>query len=294
MRTKVTVLGLGPMGVALAGAFLTTGHPTTVWNRTPGRAIDLVEDGAREEPTAAAAVMTSPVVVVCLASYDAVEEVVNPLVPQLRGRTVVNLSSGSPVQAREVAGLVDRAGAAYLDGVILTTPPGIGRAESLLLYGGPPKVFDEHHELLAALGEPLRVGADPALPSVYDTALLSQMWGTLTGWLHAVALIGADGPGGGVSAQAYTRVADRWMGSVRAFMNAYAPHIDAKSYPGEDFTLDLHLRTMEVLTHASELRGVRSGLPEVFEGLARRAVEAGHGDDSYARLVEFIRAGSPV
>ncbi|MGX2992745.1 NAD(P)-dependent oxidoreductase [Streptomyces sp. JNUCC 64] len=294
MRTKVTVLGLGPMGVALAGAFLAAGHPTTVWNRTPGRAVSLVEDGAREEPTAAAAVMASPVVVVCLASYDAVEEVLTALVPRLRGRAVVNVSSGSPVQAREVAGLVERSGAVYLDGVILTTPPGIGRAESLLLYGGAADVFAAHRETVAALGEPVHVGADPALPSVYDTALLSQMWGTLTGWLHAVALIGADGPGGGVSAQAYTQIADRWMGSVRAFMNAYAPHIDAGSYPGEDFTLDLHLRTMEVLTHASELRGVRSGLPEVFEGLTRRAVEAGHGEDSYARLVEFIRSGSAV
>ncbi|MFD5556972.1 NAD(P)-dependent oxidoreductase [Streptomyces sp. NPDC127068] len=294
MRAKVTVLGLGPMGVALAGAFLAAGHPTTVWNRSPGRGEALVEDGAREEPTAAAAVMASPVVVVCLASYDAVEEVLTPLVPQLRGRTVVNLSSGSPVQAREVAALVERAAADYLDGVILTTPAGVGIPTSMLLYGGPADSFAAHRDTVSALGDPLHVGTDPALPSVYDTALLSQLWGTLTGWLHAVALIGADGPGGGVSAQAYTEIADRWMGSVRAFMNAYAPHIDAGRYPGEEFDLDLHLRTMEVLSHASELRGVRSGLPEVFEGLARRAVEAGHGGDSYARLVEFIRAGSPV
>ncbi|RSS80895.1 NAD(P)-dependent oxidoreductase, partial [Streptomyces sp. WAC02707] len=43
---SVTVLGLGPMGRALAGAFLAAGVRTTVWNRTPGREADLVERGA--------------------------------------------------------------------------------------------------------------------------------------------------------------------------------------------------------------------------------------------------------
>ncbi|MYY09708.1 NAD(P)-binding domain-containing protein [Streptomyces sp. SID4919] len=294
MRAKVTVLGLGPMGAALASAFLAAGHPTTVWNRTPGRAGALIDRGAREESSAAAAVTAGPLVVICLVSYDAVEEVLAPLSAQLRGRTIVNLTSGSPVQAREAAALAQRCGADYLDGVIMTTPPGIGRPESLLLHGGAPEVFAACRDTLAALGDPVHVGADPALSSVYDTALLSQMWGTLTGWLHAVALIGSDGPGGGVTAREYTGIADRWMGSVSAFMNAYAPHVDSGRYPGGDFTLDLHLRTMEVLSHASELRGVASGLPQVFEELTRRAVDAGHGDDSYARLVEFMRVGGHV
>ena len=42
----VTVLGLGPMGRSLAGAFLDTGLRTTVWNRTPGRDRELVARGA--------------------------------------------------------------------------------------------------------------------------------------------------------------------------------------------------------------------------------------------------------
>ncbi|MFD0853266.1 NAD(P)-binding domain-containing protein, partial [Actinomadura adrarensis] len=32
-RAPVTVVGLGPMGAAMAAAFLANGHPTTVWNR---------------------------------------------------------------------------------------------------------------------------------------------------------------------------------------------------------------------------------------------------------------------
>ncbi|MER6901101.1 NAD(P)-binding domain-containing protein, partial [Amycolatopsis sp. NPDC000740] len=45
IRTPVTVVGLGSMGRALAGAFLAAGHPTTVWNRTPDKAAPLVAGG---------------------------------------------------------------------------------------------------------------------------------------------------------------------------------------------------------------------------------------------------------
>ncbi|AHH97786.1 hypothetical protein KALB_4424 [Kutzneria albida DSM 43870] len=285
----MTVLGLGPMGTTLAKAFLTAGHRTTVWNRTPGRAGNLAVRGAAEVALAAEAVDASPLVVVCLATYEAVHEVLVPIADQLVGRTVVNLTSGSPVHARETAAWVERQGADYLDGVIMTVPSGIGNQDFLLLYAGSQAAFDGSRGILVALGHPVYLGADAALASVYDTALLSLMWGTLTGWLHGVALIGADGPGGNVTATTYTTVADRWMKTVRAFMRSYAPQVDSGQYPGGEFTLELHQKTMDILAHASELRGVASGLPELVKELTGRAIAAGHGNDSYARLVEFIR-----
>ena len=42
----VTVIGLGPMGRAMAAAFLAAGQPTTVWNRTAGKADELLARGA--------------------------------------------------------------------------------------------------------------------------------------------------------------------------------------------------------------------------------------------------------
>ena len=45
---KVCVLGLGRMGVAIAERLLSAGHEVAVWNRTPGRADELVARGATE------------------------------------------------------------------------------------------------------------------------------------------------------------------------------------------------------------------------------------------------------
>lgn len=292
--TAVTVLGLGQMGAALAAAFLAAEHPTTVWNRTPGKADTLVRDGATAAASAAEAVTAAPLIVVCLADGDAVRDVLTPLGGRLAGRTLVDTTSGSPPQAREIAQWARTHDIDHLDGVLMTTPAGVGDPNSLQLYAGSRTAFDAHHATLAALGSPIHVGTDSALASVYDTALLGLMWGTLTGWLHAVALIGADGPGGNVSATAFTEVADRWMGSVRAFMTDYAPQIDAGHYPGGEFTLELHAHTMAILAHASRLRGVEPALPDLYNDLTGRALAAGHGDDSFARLIEFIRAASPA
>jgi 6-phosphogluconate dehydrogenase (decarboxylating) len=50
---SVAVLGLGRMGPALAGRLIDCGDEVTVWNRTRGRADDLLARGAREAPSLA-------------------------------------------------------------------------------------------------------------------------------------------------------------------------------------------------------------------------------------------------
>ncbi|MFF5975579.1 NAD(P)-binding domain-containing protein [Streptomyces sp. NPDC012769] len=50
---RVTVIGLGRMGRALAEAFLREGYETTVWNRTAARAEPLLAAGARFAPLGA-------------------------------------------------------------------------------------------------------------------------------------------------------------------------------------------------------------------------------------------------
>jgi 3-hydroxyisobutyrate dehydrogenase-like beta-hydroxyacid dehydrogenase len=102
MENPITVLGLGPMGRALAAALLGAGHPTTVWNRTPGRAGELLARGATEAATVADAVRSADTVVACLRDYDSLLDLLDPL-DGWSGRTLVNLTSGDPRQAGRAA-----------------------------------------------------------------------------------------------------------------------------------------------------------------------------------------------
>lgn len=284
-KPNVTVIGLGQMGSALADAFLAAGHPTTVWNRTRAKADALADKGATRAATVAEAVAASGLVVVCVLDYAAVRELLDPVAGALRGKTLVNLTTGSPEQARAEAEWAAGHGVGYLDGGIMTTPPGIGDSANMILYAGEPELLTAHRPTLEVLGDPVDLGADAGLASLYDAGLLGLMWSVFGGWLHATALAGADG----VTARDFTAVATRWLGTVSWFMSGYAEQIDAGVYPGEDATIDVQVAAIGHLLHAGEARGVDGRLPRLHLELMRGAVEAGHGGDSYARLIEAFR-----
>ena len=69
---RVAFLGLGRMGTLMAGHVLSAGHDLVVWNRTPGRASELVARGAREAETPAEAVLGAERVVLMLFGPDSV------------------------------------------------------------------------------------------------------------------------------------------------------------------------------------------------------------------------------
>src|SRR5262245_13058785 len=136
-RTSVTVLGLGNMGRALARAFLAGGHPTTVWNRSPHKADELVAAGARRADSVLDAVSAGELVVVCVVAYPAVHAIVDQAASALRGRTLVNLTADSPDNARAMALWAGDRGIDYLDGSILTPTVTIGTPGAVLIYSGP-------------------------------------------------------------------------------------------------------------------------------------------------------------
>jgi 3-hydroxyisobutyrate dehydrogenase-like beta-hydroxyacid dehydrogenase len=78
------------MGRALAKALVDRGHPTTVWNRTPGRSVD----GATHAPTAADAFAANDLVILCLLDLESVVAVLDGVT--VEGRTIVNLTTTSP------------------------------------------------------------------------------------------------------------------------------------------------------------------------------------------------------
>ncbi|CAL9675161.1 3-sulfolactaldehyde reductase (plasmid) [Streptomyces sp. enrichment culture] len=284
-RPAVTVMGLGSMGSALAAVLLERGHETTVWNRSAHKARPLVDRGARPAATPEEAIAASPLTIACVLDYEALHSVLDPVAGSLAGKVLVNLTSGSPEQARQAAAWARSHAADYLDGAIMTTPPGVGSPEMMFLYSGSHTAFEAHRPTLASLGDPLHLGTDPGLASLYDAALLGLMWSTMTGWLHGTALVGTEK----TPATDFTPVAIRWLTAVAGFLTTYAPQVDAGRYPGDDATIDVQIAAVDHLIHAAAARGVDNALPELLRSTMERAKAAGHGSDSYASVIEVLR-----
>jgi 3-hydroxyisobutyrate dehydrogenase-like beta-hydroxyacid dehydrogenase len=280
-NTPVSIIGLGLMGTALARAFLTAGHPTTVWNRTAAKADALVADGARLAPTIGDALGPDGVTILCLTDYSAVRELLGDA--GLEGTTLVNLTSGDSAQARETAGWAEKQGARYLDGAIMAVPPSIGTAEAVILLSGPEPDFD-----LGALGTISYLGEDPGLASLYDVAGLAMMWSVLNAWLQGTAMLKTAG----VDAATYAPFAQQIAVGVAGWLPGYAEQIDKGAFPAEVSALETDARAMAHLVEESEALGVNAELPKLLKAMADRAIAAGHGGEQYPVLIEeFSRAG---
>ncbi|MFE7897552.1 NAD(P)-dependent oxidoreductase [Streptomyces sp. NPDC057424] len=286
--TPVTVIGLGLMGQALAGAFLKAGHPTIVWNRTAGKADRLVAEGARPAPTVGDAIESGRLTVVCVTDYRAVREALGTSDVELSGTTLINLTSGDSGQARETARWAEARGARYLDGAVMAIPSTIGTSDAVILQSGARSDFDAHESALGALGTVTYLGADHGLASLYDAAGLAMMWSVLNAWLQGTALLRTAG----VDAGTYAPFARHIAAGVADWLPGYAEQIDRGSFPAEVSALETDARAMAHLIEESEAVGVNAELPRLIKAMADRAIAAGHGKEQYPVLIEeFGRPG---
>ncbi|MFF0725966.1 NAD(P)-dependent oxidoreductase [Streptomyces sp. NPDC004134] len=286
-HAPVTVVGLGPMGLALAGTLADRGHATTVWNRTPGKAGSLVAKGVHRAETVAEAVAASPVTIMCLKDYATMYEVFDPAGDALKDRVLVNLNSGTPQEARAAVAWAAGRGLSYLDGAIMVPPPLVGHPGAVFLYSGSRDVFDEHRATLASMGDPRYLGAGPELAVLYNTALLEMMYATMNGYLHATALVGSAG----VTAVEFAELAAGWF--VPTVLNPMigedAAGLDEGAYPGDLGTLEMNVNALTHITRTSEEQGVHTEQPRLMREIAARAVAEGYGDNSYLAVFEVFK-----
>ncbi|MER6998738.1 NAD(P)-binding domain-containing protein [Streptomyces sp. NPDC000410] len=254
-KTAVTVIGLGEMGRALAGALVTAGHPTTVWNRSAAKADELVARGALRAATVEEAVLASPLTLVCLLDYGASDAVLRPAAGSLRGRTLVNLTNGTPAQAREAEAWATGQGASYLDGGIMAVPSTVATSQAFVLYSGQKRHFDAHEETLKALGTPKYLGADAGIAALYDLALLSAMSVMFDGFFHSVAMATSHHEG---SAAGFTELLVPWLTNMAQVMPAFAADVDSDAEPVLVQGLDVVLAGVRNMAQASRDAGVRA------------------------------------
>ena len=248
-------------------------------------ASDLVARGAISAGTAGDAVRAGQLIIVCLLDHASVHDVLDPLADELAGRTLINVTTMSPAQAREVAAWAADAGVGYLSGGIMAVPAMIGQPGSGLLYSGSAAAFDRHKPLLELWGSITYFGADPGLAPLYDLALLAGMYVMFAGFMHGAAMVAPAG----VTAGEFAAMAAPWLTAMTEGFQGFATVID-----GGDYTVDgqqsLEFSDLGDILTASSDQGISTDVVAMVQRLIRRQIDAGHGKDGFARIMESIRA----
>ncbi|MEU7831072.1 NAD(P)-binding domain-containing protein [Nonomuraea sp. NPDC049129] len=278
---RISILGLGLMGQALARTLVGAGHSVTVWNRTEGKADGL---GATAVATAAEAVAASPLVIVCVLDYAAVRELLGSV--RLDDRVLLNLTNGRPAEARDMAEWVAERGGDYLDGGIMAVPQMIGTPGALILYSGSPTAFERYEEALGVLARPRYLGADAGLAPLYDLAMLTGMYGQIAGFLEAAALIASEKR---PVAEFTTELLVPWLNAMAGQQPRMAADIEAGAYMTDVSNLEINQVGMVNLIRAFEEQGVKPDLLLPMREVLDRRVAAGNGAHGLSSLIEELR-----
>ena len=281
--TDITAIGLGLMGSALARALLRARLGLTVWNRSMERAKPLRDLGAAGVGTIADAVRASPLILICIDSYDTTRRILEAadVAPHLAGRTLIQLSTGTPKEARAAEAWANRLGARYLDGKLLCGPNAIGTERAMILFAGSNAAFSASQSALKSLGGDIRyLGGDIAAPAALDAAWLTACFGGFIGAAHGARLCEAEGVGIDLFA---STLGDKdnagWL------VNA----IHAKTFENPGATLRVWHEALRRIQDQAGDAGINSEFPDFMAGILKRAIAAGHGGEHIAAMYKVLK-----
>jgi len=285
--SEVTLIGLGAMGVAIARTLIDRGCDLTVWNRSVDKAEELRDAGAAVAESLASAIESSPRIMVCIHGYSNTRALLDDpdIIPLLSGRTLVQMSTGAPAEAREAEGWIHGHGGHYLDCSIMVYPPSIGTGTGQILVAGPREVYDDCAGYIDHLGGDIRyLGATIGAAAALDMAIVSRLVTRTVAIVYGVHICESEG----VSLEEYASM----------FPEGDRAHHLARIIDGGDFDRNIQSTVGTSLEAAAAIKsmacdlGINTELPDFILGLYQRAAAAGYRDKDSASVIEVFRGNA--
>lgn len=287
---KVSVLGLGDMGTALARSLIAGGYDVTVWNRSPGRAEPFRADGYKVASSAKEAVEASPVSVTCISTHSDTKSLLEAMPDAVAGRTIIELSTSDGPAAEALGKVVRELGGRCLIGMILAGPGQIGDAATSFLVAGDPENWAAQQGILKTMAPASEfIGENLAHLADLFSALFLPRQGAMFGMIFGAHFCEvADVP-----LDVYVR---QLPTAMRMATDLYVPTV-ARTIPTNDFSgsgspLKVYETAFRDGFAAFRDRGANMTLSDLFEDLIEKGMSAGYGDEHLTSLIKVLRAGS--
>ncbi len=284
--SDITVIGLGLMGAALARAMQRAGHDLTVWNRSPAKMQPFIDDGVAAAPDIVSAIAASPVVLICIDNYAATNTMLqsDDIVPLLTGRTVVQLSTGTPKEAREASDWMTARDVTYLDGAILAGPKSIGTDVAQILLSGDETAYERAGNLLECLGGTVRyLGTNVRAASALDLAWLTTCYGRFIAIIHAASLCKSEDVGVDDFISLFPDNPD---------IQHYAKVIHEGSFHECTATLQVWGAALQRIQQQGVDANINTQIPDFVASFFKKAVDAGYGEENVMALVKVLQGDS--
>lgn len=300
---RTAILGCGLMGSALLRTLDAKGQAVIGWNRSPGALEPLRRAGIPVTTDLSSALAGSDIVLTVLSSYDVVRSVLGIAgLAELSGKIIVNLSSGSAQDARDMREWAHDRNAEYVDGSIWVLPNMIGASETVISCAGPAGLWERVKGVVTLLGgasfhagEPIENG------NILEACFPGAFYMTAQ---HCFVEAAVRARRLGIGSQVIQRAVSPALTLLDKSLESLVKGLDSNQHAADEATLDVWLHAarsyrssagadvpkpfLDILLHQLEA-AVKAGLgplapSAMLEHLSNRSDSAGMGHASLAAL----------
>ncbi len=285
---KVGYIGLGIMGAPCVRNLLKAGHQVTVWARRRESAQPLLDAGASWADSPVALAANVDVVVTNVSDTADVEQVLlgeqGVVQGAARGLVCVDMSTISPLGAREIAGKLAAQGIDFLDCPVSGGEVGAVNGTLTIMVGGKAEALARVKPALEAMGKTITHIGDSGAGQVAKACNQIAVGVGIAAVAEVMKLARACGVNpvpvreallGGFAA---SRVLD--VHGQRMIDDNYAPGFKAK----------LHLKDMGIVLDTAHTLGIKLPEAERVAGLIGELVNEGEGELDSSAIARLIWA----
>ena len=204
----------------------------------------------------------------------------------LKGRLAVQLSTGTPQEARDAQSWFNEQGAGYLDGVIQPYPDGIGEESAQLLFSGSEQVFKAALPYLECFGGDIRyVGNKVGAAAALDLAGLASSLGLYTGFAHGARLCEVEGVG--LDQFASLQPAGDRLRELAEIIHSESFELGSLH---DGASIRVWHECIQRLQAQAQNAGMSAEFPDNISAIFNRALAAGIGEEDLAALIKVLRS----
>ena len=281
----VGLIGLGLIGSALAERLLGAGLRVLGWDIDPARVAGLRAAGGQTAAGAAEVFASCGRVVLSLPTHREVAAVIaSGRASLVRGRIIIDTTTGDPASTEQVAADLARAGVAYLDATISGSSAQVRSGAVALMVGGDATTFAACADIFGCIGRqtfhtgPVGTGARMKLVT---NLVLGLNRAALAEGLALPDAMGLD--------------PERTLAVMRGSA-AYSRIMDTKGERmihgnfNPDARLSQHLKDVRLIVELGQQAGLPMPLSSAHQAVLETAEAAGFGDLDNSAIVMVLRA----
>lgn len=268
-KIRVSLIGLGSMGTAMAHRLLDQGFDLDFWNRSTKDVSELVAKGARQ--TSLNDAVNNDFVISLLSNDSAALEVFSDenLTKAKTGAIHINMSTVSPAAAETLAARHSSHGVGYIAAPVLGRPIAITNGKLLIVAAGNANDIEAARVIFDKVSAQFwNVGEHHGQSNVVKLGVNYNLIHALQSIGESVALVESAGIDPNTFMEILTHTA--FTGSAYA---GYGPMIVNREYTPPGFSMTMGLKDVKLIEDAAADVGLTLPVVSVLHELFERAID---------------------